>query len=95
MILLKSQILPFFTTVTTKAEFLDYQRRRFLTTGLFDLVSSERQQKQLKPSSKQKINQMKARRGKRAKDEESRSMKYNDAYDSAVDYLQDSDLKRY
>jgi hypothetical protein len=85
--------ITFFTTVTTKAEFLDYQRRRFLTTGLFDLVSSEREEKQLKQSSKQKINQMKARRGKRSKDEETRSVKYSDAYDSSVDYLQDSDLK--
>lgn len=85
--------ITFFTTVTTKAEFLDYQRRRFLTSGLFDLVSSERHGKQLKPSAKQKINQMKARRGKRAKDEETRSSKYGDAYDSTVDYLQDSDLK--
>lgn len=30
--------ITFFTTVTTKAEFLDYQRKRFLTEGLFDLV---------------------------------------------------------
>ncbi len=30
--------VSFFTTITTKSEFLDYQRRRFLTEGLLELV---------------------------------------------------------
>ena len=32
--------ITFFTTVTTKAEFLDYQRKRFLTEGLFEISGS-------------------------------------------------------
>lgn len=30
--------ITYYTTVTTKAEFLDYQRKKLLTEGLFDLV---------------------------------------------------------
>jgi predicted nucleic acid-binding protein len=83
----------FFTTITTKAEFLDYQRRRFLTEGLFELVSREPSKKQLKPDSKQIIAQMKLRRGKRATDEEKRSLRYDDHYDSSVNYLRDNEIK--
>ena len=31
--------VTYYTTVTTKAEFLDYQRKRFLTEGIFSLKS--------------------------------------------------------
>lgn len=83
----------YFTTVTTKAEFLDYQRRRFLTEGLFSLVSRDEPARQLRSESKQAIVQMKLRRGKRITDEEKRSEKYEDLYDSSVNYLRDSELK--
>jgi predicted nucleic acid-binding protein len=85
--------VTFFTTVTTKAEFLDYQRRRFLTEGLFSLISREPPARQLRPESKQVIIQIKMRRGKRITDEEKRSTKYDEMYDSSVNYLRDSDLK--
>jgi len=83
----------YFTTVTTKAEFLDYQRRRFLTEGLFSFVSRDEPARQLRSESKQAIVQMKLRRGKRITDEERRSAKYEDLYDSSVNYLRDSELK--
>ena len=35
----KKTNLTLYTTVTTKAEYLDYQRRRFLTNGLLSLSS--------------------------------------------------------
>jgi predicted nucleic acid-binding protein len=79
------------TTVTTKAEFLDYQRRRFLTDGIFSLSSLE--DVELKASSKQIIYQMKMRRGKRVSDEAKRIGLDEDSFDSSINYLRDTELK--
>lgn len=67
--------ITYFTTVTTKAEFLDYQRKRFLTEGLFDLVDEYNREIPLSTISKASINSAKGRRNKRQGDEEQRSGK--------------------
>ena len=81
----------YFTTVTTKAEYLDYQRRRFLTEGIFSL--SGMSEVELIASAKQVIYQMKMRRGKRLSDEEKRVGDDEENFNSALNYLQDSELK--
>jgi len=81
----------FFTTVTTKAEYLDYQRRRFLTEGIFSLSSLSGVE--LIASAKQVIYQMKMRRGKRLADEEKRVGDDEENFNTALNYLQDSELK--
>ena len=82
-----------YTTVTTKAEFLDYQRRRFLTEGLFDLVGKYAKHGEITPNAKKVITQMKLRRGKRISDEEKRTAKTNDTFNVSVNYLRDSEIK--
>ena len=81
----------YFTTVTTKAEYLDYQRRRLLTEGIFSLSSLPNVE--LLTDSKQVIYQMKMRRGKRVADEAKRVGHDEENFNSSVNYLRDSELK--
>lgn len=86
--------ITYFTTVTTKAEFLDYQRKRFLTEGLFDLVDEYNKEIPLSPISKASINSAKGRRNKRQGDEEQRSGKDPEhEFDVRVAYLTDNEIK--
>lgn len=86
--------MTFFTTVTTKAEFLDYQRKRFLTEGLFDLVDEFNNDIPLSPDSRNAINLAKGRRNKRQGDEEVKANKDHDyEFDTRVSYLTDNEIK--
>lgn len=86
--------VTFYTTVTTKAEFLDYQRRRFLTEGLFDIVDEYNKTIPVGPSAKAAIVSAKARRNKRQKDETGRAEENLDHdYDIKIAYLSDSEIK--
>lgn len=86
--------ITYFTTVTTKAEFLDYQRRRFLTEGLFDLVDEYNQDIPLSVVSKAVINAAKGRRNRRQGDEEQKATKNPDyEFDSRFAYLTDNEIK--
>jgi len=82
----------FYTTITTKAEFLDYERRRLLTEGLFDL----RQDRESKISEKAKvaIDLAKARRNKRQSDEQKKSLEnLEHLFDISVSYFFDREIK--
>jgi predicted nucleic acid-binding protein len=86
--------ITFFTTVTTKAEFLDYQRKKIITESLFDLVDEYNIEIPLSTSSKTTIDVVKARRNKRQSDEEKRV--YNDPdheFDAKVTHLTDNEIK--
>ncbi len=86
--------VTFFTTVTTKAEFLDYQRKRFLTEGLFDLVDEYNKEIPLSTESCAAITTAKGRRNKRQGDEESKLAKDHDyEFDTRVTYLTDNEIK--
>lgn len=86
--------ITFFTTVTTKAEFLDYERKRLITEGLFDLVDEYNDDIPLSTSSKAAINFAKARRNKRQSDEESRvSSDPDHEFDAKVTHLTDNEIK--
>lgn len=86
--------ITFFTTVTTKAEFLDYQRKRFLTEGLFDLVDEYNKNIPLSADSRNAINLAKGRRNKRQGDEEAKANKDQDyEFDTRVTYLTDNEIK--
>lgn len=86
--------VTFFTTVTTKSEFLDYARRRHLTEGLYELIEDNQKKKnQLIPSAFQAINKCKMRARKRQSDEEKKVKEDIDHFDSRVCYFYDSDLK--
>ena len=49
----------FFTTITIKSEFLEYQRRRFLTKGLLDLTDGLEKERHLTSSVRAAINSKK------------------------------------
>lgn len=86
--------ITFYTTVTTKSEFLDYQRKRFLTEGLFDLVDEYNKEIPLSLISKTAINLAKGRRNKRLKDEDDKIEKDSEyEYDAKVAYLTDNEIK--
>jgi len=87
----ESAEVEYYTTVTTKAEYLDYQRRRFLTEAIFSLSSLDNVD--LQASTKQVIYQMKMRRGKRVSDEIKRIGSDDDLFNSSLNYLRDSELK--
>lgn len=57
----------FFTTVIIKSEFLEYQRRRFLTEGLLDLIDVVVRGKDLSSKAKNCINSQKANLANRRK----------------------------
>lgn len=83
--------LNLFTTVTTKAEVLDYQRRRLLTEGLLSL--SEFSSIRLSERAKAKISTVKGRKNIREKNEFKRSQREDDDLDSQFLYFRDSELK--
>ena len=60
----------FYTTVTTKSEFLDYQRRRFLTEGIISLVQENKEKYKIEAEATAKINSLKRNRDGRLKKEE-------------------------
>jgi len=83
--------LTLFTTVTTKAEYLDYQRRRFLTEGLLSLSSQP--QISLATNVKAKLSTIKGRKNIREKNELKRSLDESDDIDSNYFYFRDSEIK--
>jgi predicted nucleic acid-binding protein len=86
--------VTYFTTVTTKAEFLDYHRKRLLTEGLFDLVDEYNKEVPLSISARSAINFAKARRNKRQGDEENRVRTDPDhEFDAKVTHLTDNEIK--
>lgn len=86
--------ITFFTTVTTKAEFLDYQRKRLLTEGLFDLVDEYNKEIPLSQNSKAAITTAKGRRNKRQSDEEGRAQADPEhEFDAKVTHLTDNEIK--
>jgi len=86
--------ITFYTTVTTKAEFLDYQRKRFLTECLFDLIDEYSGDVHLSLLSKSAISLAKARRNKRQHDEEKKSEKDPDhEFDAKTAYLSDNEIR--
>jgi len=90
----KKANVTFYTTVTTKAEFLDYQRRRFLTEGLLDIVDECSESVSLNPVAKASIVAAKARRNKRQKDESGRSQENPEYdFDVKITYFSDSEIK--
>jgi len=88
---IKSSNLNLFITVTTKAEVLDYQRRRLLTEGLLSLP--ELSSIHLSDRAKAKISTVKGRKNTREKHELKRSLKEDDDLDSQFLYFRDSELK--
>ncbi len=84
--------VTFYTTVTTKAEFLDYQRRRFLTEGIISLVQENKDKFKIAASSSAKINSMRGNRDSRLKKEEAKDKELED-FDSNLNYFRDSELK--
>lgn len=86
--------VTYFTTVTTKAEFLDYQRKKLLTEGLFDLVDEYNKAIPLSPVTKAAISFAKARRNKRQSDEEGKvNADPEHEFDAKVTHLTDNEIK--
>lgn len=83
--------LTLYTTVTTKAEYLDYQRRRFLTEGLLSLSSLP--EISLASNVKAKLSTIKGRKNTREKNEIKRSQGESDDIDSSYFYFRDSEIK--
>ncbi len=83
--------LTLYTTVTTKAEYLDYQRRRFLTEGLQSL--SSRPEISLTSHIKAKLSTIKGRKNIREKNELKRSQIESDDIDANYFYFRDSEIK--
>jgi hypothetical protein len=81
----------FFTTVTTKAEFLDYQRRRLITDGLLSLTGYP--EISLAINSSAKISTVKGRKNTREANEFKRSQREGDDVDSQFLYFRDSEIK--
>jgi predicted nucleic acid-binding protein len=86
--------VTYFTTVTTKAEFLDYQRKKLLTEGLFDLVDEYNKDIPLSSVTKASIAFAKGRRNKRQSDEEGKVNADPDhEFDAKVTHLTDNEIK--
>jgi len=81
-----------YTTVTTKAEFLDYQRKRFLTEGIVSLVQENKEKFKITPTATAKINSIRGIRDTRLKKEEAKGKDIED-FDSSLNYFRDSELK--
>jgi len=79
----------YYTTLITKAEYLEYQRRRFLTEGLFSFTEEIR----LSERSAAVLNQIKRRRNQRFSDEEKRSKNPEYSFDVNTIYLFDREIK--
>jgi predicted nucleic acid-binding protein len=83
-----------YTTVTTKSEFLDYFRKKFLTEGIFDLVDEYNNDIPLSSNAKAAINVVKGRRNKRQKDENQKIESDPDyEFDVKVVHLTDNEIK--
>lgn len=84
--------VTFYTTVTTKSEFLDYQRRRFLTEGIVSLVQENKEKFRITPNATAKINSFRGIRDTRLKKEEAKDKDLED-FDSSLNYFRDGELK--
>lgn len=84
--------VTFYTTVTTKSEFLDYQRRRFLTEGIVSLVQENKEKIKISSKASAKINSFRGNRDSRLKKEEAKDKELED-FDSSLNYFRDSELK--
>ncbi len=84
--------VTFYTTVTTKAEFLDYQRRRFLTEGIISLVQENKDKVKISDNASAKINSLRGNRDNRLRKEETKDKELEE-FDSSLNYFRDSELK--
>ncbi len=84
--------VTFYTTVTTKAEFLDYQRRRFLTNGIISLVQENREKFKIAKNATAKIHDIRTRRDGRLRREESKNKELED-FNSNLNYFRDGEIK--
>lgn len=81
-----------YTTVTTKSEFLDYQRRKLLTMGLLSLNEEFKDKIKLKPDCSEVINTVKLRKNMRLGREIKRVTDESEI-NSALNYFRDSEIK--
>lgn len=81
--------VTFYTMVTTKAEFLDYQRRRFLTENLIEFASKS---DELSGKSKAKISTILGKKNLRESREKNKNIDFED-FDTSVIYFHDSEIK--
>ena len=88
----KKANVTFYTTVITKAEFLDYQRRRFLTEGVISLVQDNKDKLKIAAKATAKINSIRGNRDSRLRREEARQKDLED-FNSSLNYFKDSELK--
>ncbi|MBG60564.1 MAG: hypothetical protein CMJ16_08915 [Peredibacter sp.] len=82
----------FFTTVTTKSEFLDYHRKRFLTEGLIGLVREFKETIKISTKSKVKIQNTLTLRDNRLRKEEKKFSETQE-FNSKANYFTDNEIK--
>ena len=86
--------ITLYTTVTTKSEFLEYQRRRLLTDALVSLADKSNVDISLNETSRAKINAIKGRRNSRETQEQKRVGESGDLdFDINVTYFNDKEIK--
>ena len=85
--------VTFFTSVTIKSEFLDYQRKRFLTNGIIELVKGYNHKIKLNSITKTKINNIVNQRDNRLRQEEAREKEIEE-FNSSINYFRDNDIKK-
>lgn len=84
--------VTFYTTVTTKAEFLDYQRRRYLTCGVISLVQENQDIIKVSPRARAAILTTLTNRNNRLAREEKKEKEVED-FNSDLNYFYDGELK--
>jgi predicted nucleic acid-binding protein len=84
--------VTFYTTVTTKSEFLDYQRKRYLTSGVVSLVQENKNDINISPKAKATIQNTLTNRNNRLNREEKKQKNVED-FNSDLNYFYDNELK--
>ena len=85
--------VTFYTTVNTKAEFLDYQRRRFLTNGIASLVYDKENFKIAKDVAAKIHNILTRRDGRLRREEDRNKNKDLEDFNSNLNYFGDREIK--
>jgi len=84
--------VTFYTTVTTKSEFLDYHRKRFLTEGLVGLARELSDKINISTIAKSKIQNALTLRDNRLRKEEKKYQEIEE-FNSSINYFTDNDIK--
>lgn len=85
--------VTFYTTVTTKSEFLDYHRKRFLTEGLIGLVRELSSKVKIPTVAFAKIDNTLTLRDNRLRREDKKFSETNE-FNALINYFTDNELKK-